>query len=403
MRFQDRFKQFGPGFLILIWIVALILALRRLDVLWIILGCISFALMLGVLKVRDVPRLKLELIVFLLLLLYVGMSGLSQAFEPLLFGVDIAFVFIAPTIGFMVMFILHHHTKLQVNFYFSLFFVFVFSLASGALLGIGEYLSDQFLGTSFLKSNSDLMVNLVVIAIGSIVMGVLLRNYLKTSQYMSIKSLSSPLQMDVNTGRSEFVRILFSGFGVKSHRWAVFTARLLQVLILGLAVYSIYRGNARWFLSCVLSFFVTMIPTLLTRNLKIVIPPLLDFWIGVALFLHVFGGVMGLYDHVWWWDHVTHFISAALISILGFTVLLTITRLSHSLFVPPKVIPVVIILFILATGVIWEIFEFFCDIVLGTTMQYSLTDTVHDMMFNTVGAVFASILGYRYFLREHWK
>ncbi len=146
-----------------------------------------------------------------------------------------------------------------------------------------------------------------------------------------------------------------------------------------------------------------MVPNVVTRNIKIVIPPLLNLWICGALFLHVMGGVMGYYDDVWWWDHLTHSISAALISILGFTVLLTITRLSKSLYIPPKVIPVMILVFILATGVIWEVFEFFSDQLLGTNMQYGLHDTVYDMIYNIYGALFASVIGYRYFLSEYWK
>ncbi len=134
--------------------------------------------------------------------------------------------------------------------------------------------------------------------------------------------------------------------------------------------------------------------------MNVVIPPLLNLWICVALFLHVIGGVMGFYDDVIWWDHLTHFVSGALISILGFTILLTITRLSNTLHIPNFLIPVVILLFILATGVVWEIFEFFADQLLGTHMQYGLKDTVFDMIYNIFGAGFASLIGFRYFLSE---
>jgi len=130
----------------------MVLALRRLDIFWLALGSVSFFLMLGVLKVKDVPLLKWELLTFLMIPLFLGMSGISRTLEGYLFGVDLAFVLITPTIGFMMMFVLHHHTKLHMNLPFAVFFVVIFSLASGALIGIGEYLSDQYLGTSLLKN-----------------------------------------------------------------------------------------------------------------------------------------------------------------------------------------------------------------------------------------------------------
>ncbi len=106
---------------------------------------------------------------------------------------------------------------------------------------------------------------------------------------------------------------------------------------------------------------------------------------------------------VFWWDHLTHFISVALISILEFTILLTVTRLSDTLCLPNFVILVIILLFILATRIIWEIFEFFSDQLFGTKMQYELEDTVFDMVYNILGAAFASLIGYRYFLSKSNK
>jgi len=394
--------RYVPNLLILGGIIGMILALRRLDFLWISLGAVSFLMMLGIRRVEDASKLKWELIAFLLIPLFLGMSGISSGLEGQLFRVDIALIIFTPTLGFMIMFTLHHHTSFQTNFSFALFFVIVFSLATGALIGIGEYWSDQYFGTSLLESNYDMMVDLLFIALGSGLIGILFKRYLEGTDHKSIKSLTSPMNIDTEKTRSELMNLLFSGFGKKGHRWAPIVSRLLQISIVIFALYAVYERNPRWFLSATLSFVATMIPYLFTQNMNVVIPPLLNLWICGALFLHVLGGVMGYYDHVWWWDKLTHFISAGLISILGFTILLTITRLSDSLFIPRIVIPIILLLFILATGVVWEIFEFFCDMILGTNMQYSLEDTVYDMMFNTVGAIFASALGYRYFLPKHW-
>jgi len=400
----ENYLKFLPSFFILIGIIALTLALRRLDIFWLSLGLVSFVLMIGVVKVEEAFRLKIELIAFLLIPLFLGMSGISGALENNLYGVDIAIVIFAPTLGFILMFNLHHHTSFRANFHFTLFFVMIFSLASGALIGIGGFLSDQHLGTTFLKSNYDLMIDLIFISIGSMIMGLFFRNYLRSSEYESIKSFSSQIEkFDSKETGMKAGAILFSGFGKKGHRWATFLSRILQLVIIIFAIYAIYEKNPRWFFSAILSFGATMIPHIFTRNLNVVIPPILNFWITAALFFHVLGGVMGYYDHVWWWDKFTHSLSAALISILGFTILLTINQLSDSIHISSSLIPLILLLFILSTGVAWEIFEFFSDQLLGTNMQYGLRDTVYDMMFNVLGAFVAAGIGYKYFPSKYWN
>lgn len=401
--FGGPLKKFVPNLILMIWIVAFLLAFRRLDVLWLSLGTISFLLMLGVSKVHDVPRLKWELITFLMVPLFLGMTGISRSLEGVLYGVDIALVVITPAIGFMIVFNMHYHTELRVNMPFSIFFVVIFSLASGALIGIGEFMSDKYLGTLLLESNYDLMVDLMVITAAAVIMGVLFRNYLRASTYGSLRSMTDFMDADVDETKNAFFSILYSGFGTKGFRWAVVLSVVMQASMVLFSIYAFISGNLRWFVSGIFCLGATMVPSIYTRNTKVVLPPLLHLWICVALFLHVFGGTMGYYSDVWWWDHLTHFISGSLISILGFTVLVSIARLSKTLYIPALLVPVFILLFILATGVVWEIFEFFSDTVFGTGMQYSLEDTVYDMIYNIYGGIFASVIGYRYFLSEHRK
>ncbi|MFW6196684.1 MAG: hypothetical protein ACOC5D_05040 [Thermoplasmatota archaeon] len=384
-------------------IIALTLALRRFDIFWLTLGAISFLLMLALERVNESYYLKTKLIILLLFPLFLGMSGISQGIEDLLFGVDIAFILITPTLGFIIMLNLHNYTSFKTNLHFALFFVTIFSLAVGAFIGIGEYLSDQYFGTVFLESNYDLMIDLLSITIFSGTMGIVFKNYLKDPKYNTFKSIDDSFEFDSEKTGKTVTDLLLSGFGKKDHKWAPLFSRLIQIVIIVFSMYALYEGNIRWFFTAVLSFSVTMVPYIFTRDMNIVIPPILNLWICAALFFHVLGGIRGYYDYLWWWDNFTHFLSAALISILGFTVLLTINQLSDSIHITSNLIPIILLLFILATGVVWEIFELFSDILFGTNMQYSLADTVQDLMFNAIGAVFAATIGYKYFPSKYWQ
>jgi len=59
---------------------------------------------------------------------------------------------------------------------------------------------------------------------------------------------------------------------------------------------------------------------------------------------------------------------------------------------PPKLLPFFIVVFVSTMGVLWEIVESTLDSLLGTHMQYSLSDTATDLVSDALGGlVFAFI------------
>jgi hypothetical protein len=100
----------------------------------------------------------------------------------------------------------------------------------------------------------------------------------------------------------------------------------------------------------------------------------------------------GLYDNMWWWDHLTHTLSSALIGILAAMSLFMIDNNSDSIHLPIWAYPLFILIFSVFTGALWEMGEFVGDALFGTRMQYSLTDTLNDLYFNMLGGIVGSLL-----------
>jgi len=119
--------------------------------------------------------------------------------------------------------------------------------------------------------------------------------------------------------------------------------------------------------------------------------PLLSVWIGVAGCLHMIG-MIGWYDTVWWWDHVTHTVSAALIAALLYAWLL-VGGVDMRLFVLTASPAVAAVVLTLATGVLWEVVDQAVRLVcerLGierVLKQYRWLDTPLDIVFDGVGAL----------------
>jgi hypothetical protein len=112
----------------------------------------------------------------------------------------------------------------------------------------------------------------------------------------------------------------------------------------------------------------------------------LTVWIGLAGLLHMFG-MLGLYESVWWWDHVTHTVSAALVGALWYGGLLAVSGASRG------VVALLVVVLTLAGGVCWELVELVAR-ALGrrydvepVLVHYGWDDTAFDLLFDTVGAL----------------
>jgi len=180
-----------------------------------------------------------------------------------------------------------------------------------------------------------------------------------------------------------------------SERLRLFS-RTMQAGMLGVVVGGVASGNLTWVPAAVISLLISEIPSLLRRDLSLVLPAELNFLIVLALFLHVVGGFSNLYNVLPGWDHLTHMMSASLIGVLGLVIVVSIDKYVDSIYLPRFFIAVFIVLLTMAVGVIWEIMEFANDSLLHTHLQYGLDDTMIDLFFDGLAGFLVAILGARY-------
>lgn len=178
-------------------------------------------------------------------------------------------------------------------------------------------------------------------------------------------------------------------------------ARLMQASLTVLLVSGFYFGSTKVVLNAGIGLAVTFSPALMKKRYDIVLNPFLSLWITSAVFFHALGS-FGLYGSFWWWDHLTHALSASLVAGIGYTVIRTVDIHSEKIYLPDKFMFVFILLTVIAFGVVWELFEFGLDIVANSTglsmplAQHGLADTMKDMIFNTLGALIVAIFGQAY-------
>ena len=179
----------------------------------------------------------------------------------------------------------------------------------------------------------------------------------------------------------------------------------MQALILLTSVYSFHIGYYAGTFFGLVALGLSLIPTLVRRKVHIVVPWEITFLIALALFLHIGG-----YSYHWyldlypWYDKVAHLISSITIALLGFLGVLIIMRVSNGLEFERWHIFFFIIIFTLAFGAIWEIWEFTLDTLassyLTKPLQHSNTDTMIDLMTDLCGGMIIAILGTFYLKKK---
>jgi hypothetical protein len=177
--------------------------------------------------------------------------------------------------------------------------------------------------------------------------------------------------------------------------------RLMEYALVGMLFIGLERGGTGIVVNCAVGLVVIQIPALLERDYDITLHPGLSLWITSAVFLHALGTVgvpgsgIGFYKNVWWYDHLTHALSASVVAAVGYTFVRVVDEHSRSVSLPPRFVFVFILSFTIAFGVLWEILEFAIG-GLGVLTQYGLEDTMLDLMFNTAGAVLVAVWGTAY-------
>lgn len=184
-------------------------------------------------------------------------------------------------------------------------------------------------------------------------------------------------------------------------RWWVFsTLQVVMVVGFSLALYERQWLTAVVTLAIILVMFL---PSALARRIRLVIPAEYEILAVVFVFASIFlGEVRGYYDRFWWWDIALHTLSGLLLGIFGFLLVYVLNASDRiELQMRPRFVALFAFLFAVAVGALWEVFEFGMDQIFHMNMQKAmlgdpsgLTDTMWDLIVDTLGAVIISVLGW---------
>jgi uncharacterized membrane protein YjdF len=182
-----------------------------------------------------------------------------------------------------------------------------------------------------------------------------------------------------------------------------FTVGILLTVMAAELVLTIIEGQWLTSFLVVMIMSVALSPILFSHRLRITFPAEFHLLAIVFIFASLFmGEVWQFYERLWWWDVALHASSGLLFGIFGFLLVYALNEDPHAdLHMRPGFVAFFAFLFAVAAGGFWEIFEYSMDSFFGMNMQKpmwndpsGLTDTMWDMIVNTVGALIISLLGW---------
>ena len=179
------------------------------------------------------------------------------------------------------------------------------------------------------------------------------------------------------------------------------TVGIQGLMGVGLVLFLLKRNWENVFLTA-LVIALTLVPALLWRRYRVIVPPEFQLVTVLFIFLSLFvGSALDFYYRFWWWDTVLHTASGFLLGIVGFVVLFLLNQTNR---LPEGINPVFLCLFgvtfAVTLGVLWEIVEFAVDQIWPhlnmQTTETGVRDTMVDLIVDTVGAMVVGLMGLAY-------
>ena len=157
---------------------------------------------------------------------------------------------------------------------------------------------------------------------------------------------------------------------------------VLRALIIFILVRAVLRREYQSVFLCALSLVLLIMPSIISRRLKIVLPDTLEIVILLFIFAaEILGELNSFYVRVPHWDTMLHTINGFLCAAIGFALVDMMNRNDRFTFqLSPLYLAIVSFCFSMTVGVLWEFFEFSGDYFLGMDMQKdTIVTAIHSV------------------------
>ena len=175
---------------------------------------------------------------------------------------------------------------------------------------------------------------------------------------------------------------------IKRHKATIAVYCVLRFFVLIAIASNILSRNYESLFLCVLTLVLMLVPSFVERKLHIALPTGLEITILLFIFsAEILGEMQNYYVKFPFWDTILHTVNGFLCAAIGFSLVDILNSEVNTKFkLSPFYLAVAAFCFSMTIGVMWEFFEFACDVFLNTDMQ-------KDAVVNSIASVMLNISG----------
>lgn len=336
-------------------------------------------------------------------LLFIALPYALQSFD-LLLPRSMATYLVVPALALAVAVEFDAFTSVEMSPGFALLFVVTTTMAAAGAWAVVQWFADLALGTRNLRGLNRVMWSLAAAPVGGIVAGVLFTVYFRRVDRERLGFWTASRRERSVAGAREPERTASGSAGRRldlSDRRERQVVRGFQLSLVVVLLVGLYERNVGVIVNTVVALAVMELPGLLERDYGLPIDAGLTLWIVIPVFLHAIG-TLGLYRFTGLWDNLTHALSSSLVAAAGYATVRAFDVHDDRVSLPRKFVAAYILVFTLAFGVLWELLEFGLDGLASMTgtrsvlAQYSLANTMTDIVFDFVGGLVVAVWGAAY-------
>lgn len=172
------------------------------------------------------------------------------------------------------------------------------------------------------------------------------------------------------------------------HRATAYVYFALRLLVIPIIIRAIFRMDFESLFLCSLTLLLFLLPSILSRGLKVDFPTVLEIIILLFIFsAEILGELNSFYIRIPHWDTMLHTMNGFLCAAVGFALVDLLNRDEHfSLKLAPGYIALVAFCFSMTIGVTWEFFEYSMDRFYSHDMQKdTVVGTINSVHLNESG------------------
>jgi len=169
---------------------------------------------------------------------------------------------------------------------------------------------------------------------------------------------------------------------------------VIRINLFVIMLFEVFQHNILVAIGAFCALILSFLPAYAVKDYHQTLPRVVEFLVTLALLLHVLGLTFNFYHDInyWWWDQMTHFFGTAVVALLAFEFIFTLSytgKIKMSRFL----MGVFTFCVAMTIGALWEIAELYFDEVFDTHSLGDLYDTLQDLQFNTVGGLLVAVWG----------